>query len=72
MEKKIKKFNLFISGYKGLKVLEYCYLNDLSINHVYFYKSKISLQFYKKIKLFCTKNKISYSEINIKNIRDYK
>ena len=71
MEKKIKKFNLFISGYKGLKVLELCYANGLSINHVYFYKAKISLQFYKKIKFFCIKYKIMHSEIGIRNISDY-
>ena len=72
MEKKIKKFNLFVSGYKGLKVLELCYANGLSINHVYFYKAKISLQFYKKIKSFCVKYKIIHSEISTKNISNYK
>ena len=72
MEKKIKKFNLFISGYKGLKVLELCYLNCLRINHVYFYKSKISSKFYTKIKSFCATHKINCSEVNIKNISEYK
>ena len=72
MEKKLNSFDLYISGYKGLKTLQYCFINNLNINKVFFYKSNISNQFYKNIRNFCEKNKINFKQISTKNISKFR
>ena len=63
------KYNLYLAGYKGFKVLQLSYKKKFFINSVYTYKSAVNKKYSQDIINFCRRNNVAIKILNIKDVK---
>ena len=67
---KITNCNLYIAGFKGIKVFEECLTKEVKIHEIITYKNNLN-SFYKSICILAKKNDIKLTKLTKKNIKTY-